>query len=1032
MNWLKAGDKNTKFFHAVTKNRRAQSRIKSLTDEEGKECSAAKDLGRVAESYFKKLFASEDVGMDLQEWGDIPSLLRPAQNTALMAPITNEEVKKVVFDINPTKYPGPDGMNGYFFQPFWETSGEELTAMVQRFFESGELEEGMNNTNICLIPKILVAKSMSDYRPISLCNVAYKIVSKLMARRMKKVLPQVISETQAAFVEGRLISDNILVAHELLHALTSDNKCSSEFIAIKTDISKAYDRVEWAFLDRAMKAVGFSEAWRKLIMSCVSSVRYQVLINGEPFGRITPTRGLRQGDSLSPYLFVICTEVLVQLLKIAEHKQLISGLRVARRAPPVTHLLFADDSMLYCKGTDDEELNQVIHILQHYSLASGQRINYDKSMYFGKHIPTSKREEIKQKLGIVKTGGEGFYLGLPESVGGSKVALLSYLKENLNKRVHGWQTKFLSPAGKEVLLKAVAMALPTYTMACFLLPKTLCQQIMSILSDFWWRNSHESRGMHWKSWESLCKPKSGGGLGFKDLEAFNLALLGKQLWRMITNKNSLVTRIFRSRYFKTSDPLNALLGSRPSYAWRSIHAAQNLVQQGARVMLGNGKETKVWQDRWIGSKPALPVISGRRTGEEARGRISEDMRVSELLVGNGREWNHALLDNLFTQETSEQIKRLQPAGTKGADTYAWEYTKSGHYTVKSAYWVQVNEIAAKEQQPAVLQPSLDGIYQLVWSLETSPKVRHFLWRCLSNALPVAANMAHRHIAKDKRCIRCGAEAESVNHLLFQCSYARLIWAEANVHIPPAGVWSESFFSNLFWVLNLKKEYPKEEIEEGLIPWLLWRVWKNRNELLFRSKDYEAAATVMKAREDTEAWKCREEVKVKEVKRTTTEEINRKWIPPHPTRLKCNTDGSWKQETGEGEVGWVLRDHHGNMLWAEAKRITSMGSELEVEAEALRWVAYTLAGFGYRDVIFETDSQILSRMVRGEEEVWPRVYPVIQEISSSLTRFNEVEVVHYPRSGNKVADRIANETAACTSFVPKLYSMQNDSKTREIL
>lgn len=128
--------------------------------------------------------------------------------------------------------------------------------MIQRFFETGVLEEGINNMNICLIPKTLTARRMSEYKPISICNVAYKIVSKLLARRLKKVLPLVISETQAAFVEGRLISDNILVAHELLHALSSNNKCSTEFISIKTDISKAYDRVEWSFLAKQWKLLG--------------------------------------------------------------------------------------------------------------------------------------------------------------------------------------------------------------------------------------------------------------------------------------------------------------------------------------------------------------------------------------------------------------------------------------------------------------------------------------------------------------------------------------------------------------------------------------------------------------------------------------------------------------------------------------------------------------------------------------------------------------------------------------------------------
>lgn len=176
---------------------------------------------------------------------------------------------------------------------------------------------------------------------------------------------------------------------------------------------------------------------------------------------------------------------------------------------------------------------------------------------------------------------------------------MSFLKEKLNQRIQGWQTRFLSPGGKEVLLKSVAMALPTYTMACFLLPRTLTKKIMAIMAEFWWKNKKETKGMHWRSWDQLTKSKEVGGLGFKDLEAFNLALLGKQLWRMLTHKDSLMARVFKSRYFAKTDPLSAELGSRPSYAWRSIHAAQNLIKQGARVVVGNWEHTNVWREQCL-------------------------------------------------------------------------------------------------------------------------------------------------------------------------------------------------------------------------------------------------------------------------------------------------------------------------------------------------------------------------------------------------------------------------------------------------
>lgn len=190
-----------------------------------------------------------------------------------------------------------------------------------------------------------------------------------------------------------------------------------------------------------------------------------------------------------------------------------------------------------------------------------------------------------------------------------------------------------------MLLKAIALALPTYTMACFMLPKTVCKQIVSIMADFWWRNNKDSRGMHWKSWEYLSKPKTEGRLGFKDLQSFNLALLGKQLWRLMTRGDTLLAKVFKSRYFRDTDALNAPLGSRPSYAWRNIHAAQRLIKQGARVVIGNDRNTNVWSEKWLGSKPAKMVQAVKRSCSPSQQGLLANMKVSELMLDNGREWN---------------------------------------------------------------------------------------------------------------------------------------------------------------------------------------------------------------------------------------------------------------------------------------------------------------------------------------------------------------------------------------------------------
>ena len=316
-----------------------------------------------------------------------------------------------------------------------------------------------------------------------------------------------------------------------------------------------------------------------------------------------------------------------------------------------------------------------------------------------------------EKLGINQVGGHGIYLGLPESFEGSNVSILSYLKEKLEQKLGGWQNRFLSPAGKEVLLKAVALALPTYTMSCFLLPKTLCKKIVALMADFWWKNNKDSRGMHWKTWSHMRKPKEKGGLGFKDLEDFNMALLEKQLWRLITHPNSLLARVFKSGYYKSSDPLNASLGSRPSYAWRSMMAAQKPIKQGAKVAIGNGRKTKLWEEQWLGRKPAFAPRATSFILPQYRQIVTPTMTVVDLMNDPRKEWNIVLIENIFPENIKEQILATNIQGSHGEDTYYWEYTKTIHYTVKSGYWVQQSINKPDQSNETVDQPSLDGLFQ---------------------------------------------------------------------------------------------------------------------------------------------------------------------------------------------------------------------------------------------------------------------------------------------------------------------------------
>lgn len=211
----------------------------------------------------------------------------------------------------------PNGMPHLFYQHFWDIVDHDVTKSILSWLNSGTLPHPINYTFITLIPKVKNPKYVHEYHPISLCNVLYKVFSKVLANKLKKLLPTIITEHQSAFAKDCLISDNILVAFESLHGMKNHNSSKHEYMVLKLDMSKTYDQVEWSFLENIMRKLCFNERWINLIMICVKSVTYSILFNGEPRGLIQPTRGVRQGDPLSPFLFLLYSEGLHGLIKNA-------------------------------------------------------------------------------------------------------------------------------------------------------------------------------------------------------------------------------------------------------------------------------------------------------------------------------------------------------------------------------------------------------------------------------------------------------------------------------------------------------------------------------------------------------------------------------------------------------------------------------------------------------------------------------------------------------------------------------------------
>lgn len=246
---------------------------------------------------------------------------------------------------------GPDGLPPLFYKCFWDKIGMEVSKAVLSVLTSGTIPPNFNHIFITLIPKIQSPRKVSDFRPISLSNVLYKLVAKVLENKLKPFLPNLISETQSTFMSERLITDNILFAHETLNYLKAKRIGKIGYMTLKLDMSKAYDRVEWVYLEKIMEKMGFSQRWISLISFCIHFVTYSIKLNGQPHGFITPTRGLRQGDPLSPYVFLLVTEGLHALFTRAEQRGDIKGVSLCPAGPRISHLLFADDSLVFCQAT---------------------------------------------------------------------------------------------------------------------------------------------------------------------------------------------------------------------------------------------------------------------------------------------------------------------------------------------------------------------------------------------------------------------------------------------------------------------------------------------------------------------------------------------------------------------------------------------------------------------------------------------------------------------------------------------------------
>ena len=754
-------------------------------------------------------------------------------------------------------------------------------------------------------------------------------------------------------------------------------------------MSKAYDRVEWKFMDKLMEKLGFDRNWIDLIISCISSASFSILINGVPHGLIHPQRGLRQGDPLSPYLFILCAEGLHSLIQQAADNGAITGVSLCREGPKVTHLFFADDSLLFCRA-NNHECSAILDLLDKYERASGQRINRAKTqLFFSTNTRQQVRNSIKTRLGVSDAHHIEKYLGLPSFVGRGKKHSFSYIRERVWNKIQGWKEKLLSQAGREVLIKSILQAMPTFTMNCFKLPKSLCKDIESLIRKFWWGYSGEQRKTHWLAWNKLCLPKSLGGLGFRDIENFNLALLGKQVWRLLHNRDSLFYKVFKARFFPSCSIMDEGVKTAGSYAWQSILKARHVLELGSAWCIGDGLSVRIRGDKWLPGRHPRKILSPQKS-------LPINTKVCALLSENGAGWDEARIRGEFLPFEAREILSIPLSSRQSPDVRFWNESKNGVYSTKSAYRLLAMTASNNNPGPSCSSANRE-LWTNIWRLNIPNKAKHFLWRASSESLPTKKNLCRRKIITNDICDLCRDCPEDGIHAFWECYMVKEIWRKEDSCRPYI---SERFvnFQDLF--LGILKRLEPQLVERFAM--IAWCIWFKRNSARTGSTSLPFSQIHSDAIERLLEFQHAQDSHLAPLLPPNPV----CWSPPPNSWCKANYDGAIFQEQSAAGLGVVIRDHEGKVIGALSDRVALPPSVEDVEALACRRAILFALELNIHSVIFEGDSEIITNSLNSSEACFAPFGHLIEDARHLASGFQAVCFAHVNRKGNGVADKLA--------------------------
>ncbi|XP_073023571.1 uncharacterized protein [Primulina eburnea] len=781
----------------------------------------------------------------------------------------------------------------------WEIVHQDVFGAVLDFFQGSPMPQGFPPPpRSLLFPKSEGARAWSDFRPISLCNVTNKIISKLLYSRLRDVVERLVSPNQSGFVPGRMISDNILLAQELTHSITLPTRGGN--VILKLDMAKAYDRVQWHFLFDVLRHFGFSERVVALVSACISHCHFSVNINGSLSGFFGSTRGLRQGDPLSPLLFVLGAEYLSRGLDrlYLQHP----ALRYRSDCDIlISHLAYADDVIIFASG-GTRGMQRLVDFLHHYENCSGQRVNAAKSSLI---FPPRCSGRLRSRLLRITGFAEGHlplkYLGVPLYRGNRTCSLFEPLLQSVRRKLEGWEIRTLSPGSRMTLIRSVLLSMPIYLFQVVQPPLAVMEKLERAFNAFLWGSRPLERKWHWARWSRACLPVVEGGLGFrrlKDLvECFSI-----KLWFRFRQGSSLWARFLFRKYCRLDAPACVPARASISPIWRRLLRIRPRAEPGIRWRVGLG-DVFFWDDTWFGDVPLSSrcVVRGGR-----------DVRVSHFLSEGS--WDFDCLCAVVAPSVAEEIV-LIPVLSGDPDLARWIHSSDGAFSVRSA-WELIRQRA----------PSSD-IFRPCWGSWLRPTMSFFLWRFWHQWLPVDEVLQRRGFALASRC-QCCDMSETFTHIFIRSPVARSVWhffgAVFRVRIPDTEDFSlflSAWKRDLVWSRG-------GHVREFLPCIVLWFLWTARNDAKHRHLPISGETvkfqilSYLRLAHSARTVKPRHWLGVFHVARllgisVALHRFHRtaivRWLRPPSGCFKLNVDGSARGTSGDSSAGGVVRDDSGRVV-----------------------------------------------------------------------------------------------------------------------